>query len=167
MLLMQRLLIPSKMHMFGIIATTWTSEADELAGPSSFKYKYKYKFSIVAHFYLCSLLDRCTVLEVLAVRRRMCVCCGSRWGPCVLFINIWDSLTAPCLVYNTAMYTAYGRCSQYGQCMFIHWPVRGLYGPCQSTHHITNSSHEMSWLYDEWAIWRLDCVTSWLCDGLT
>ena len=36
---------------------------------------------------------------------------------CVLFINILDSLTAPCLVYNTAMYTVYGRCGQYGQCM--------------------------------------------------
>ena len=47
----------------------------------------------------------------------MCVCCGSRWGRCVLFINIWDSLTAPCLVYNTAMYTVYGRCGQYGRCM--------------------------------------------------
>jgi len=35
----------------------------------------------------------------------------------VLFINIWDSLTAPCLVYNTAMYTVYGRCGQYGRCM--------------------------------------------------
>jgi len=50
----------------------------------------------------------------------------------MLFINIWDGLTAPCLVYNTATYTVYGRCDQYGWCMFIHWPVRlvhGLYGP--------------------------------------
>jgi len=53
----------------------------------------------------------------------------------VLFINILDSLTAPCLVYNTDMYTVYNRCGQYGRCMFIHWPVqpvwpaRGLYGP--------------------------------------
>jgi len=47
----------------------------------------------------------------------MCVCCGSRWGRCVLFINIWDSLTAPCLVYNMAMYRVYGRCGQYGRCM--------------------------------------------------
>jgi len=52
---------------------------------------------IVAHFNLCSLLDRYTVLEVWAVRRPMRVCCGSRWGRCVLFINIWDSLTAPLL----------------------------------------------------------------------
>ena len=57
----------------------------------------------------------------------------------VLFINIWDSLTAPCLVYNTAMYTVGGQCGQYGRCMFIHWsvrpvrPVRGLYGPEYST----------------------------------
>jgi len=33
------------------------------------------------------------------------------------FINILDSLTAPSLVYNTAMYTVYGLCSQYGRCM--------------------------------------------------
>jgi len=31
--------------------------------------------------------------------------------------SILDSLTAPCFVYNTAMYTAYGRCGQYGRCM--------------------------------------------------
>jgi len=47
----------------------------------------------------------------------MPVCCGSRWGRCLLLINIWDSLTAPCLVYNTAMYTVYSRCGQYGRCM--------------------------------------------------
>jgi len=52
----------------------------------------------------------------------------------VLFTNILDSLTAPCLVYNTAMYryTVYGRCGQYDRCMFIRWPVwpvRALYGP--------------------------------------
>jgi len=41
MLLMQRLLIPSRMHMIGIIGTTWTAEADKLAGPSSYKYKYE------------------------------------------------------------------------------------------------------------------------------
>jgi len=29
----------------------------------------------------------------------------------MLFINILDSLTAPCLVYNTAVYTVFGRCS--------------------------------------------------------
>jgi len=39
----------------------------------------------------------------------MHVCCGSRWGQCVLFINTLGSLTAPCLMYNTAMYTD-GRC---------------------------------------------------------
>jgi len=45
------------------------------------------------------------------------------------FATIWTEnniyhLTAPCLVYNMAMYTVYGWCSQYGRCMFIHWPVR-------------------------------------------
>jgi len=65
---------------------------------------------LVVHFHLCSLLDRCTALEVWAVWRPMRVCCGSQWGRCVLFTNILDSLTAPCLVYNTAMYTVYGRC---------------------------------------------------------
>ena len=36
----------------------------------------------------------------------------------VLFINILDSLTVLCLVYNTAMlYTVYGRCGQHGRCM--------------------------------------------------
>ena len=49
----------------------------------------------VAHFHLCSLLDRYTVLEVWAVRRPMRVCFGSRWGRCVLFINIWDSAVRP------------------------------------------------------------------------
>jgi len=84
---------------------------------------------IVAHFHLYSLRDRYTILEVWAVRRPMRVCCGSRRGRCVLFINILGSLTAPCLVYNTAMYTVCGRCVQSDRCMFIHWPVwpvRGL-----------------------------------------
>jgi len=61
---------------------------------------------------------------------------GSRRGRCGLFTDILDSLTAPCLVYNTAMSTVglYGRCGQYGRCMFIRWPVRpvrGLYEPTQ------------------------------------
>jgi len=47
----------------------------------------------------------------------MRVSCGSRRGRCVLFTSILDSLTVPCLVYNTAMYTVYGRCGQYGRCM--------------------------------------------------
>jgi len=46
----------------------------------------------------------------------MRVCCGSRWGRCMLFINIWDSLTSHCLVYNTAMYTVYGQCGHCGRC---------------------------------------------------
>jgi len=57
---------------------------------------------ITAH-HLCSLLgmlSRYTVLEVWAVRRPMCVRDSRRWGRCVLFINILDSLTAPCLVYK-------------------------------------------------------------------
>jgi len=94
---------------------------------------------IVAHFHLCSLLDRYSVLEVWSVRRLMHVCCGSRWGQCVLLINIWDSLTAPCLVHNTALCTVYGQCGQYGRCMFIHWPVwpvRGLEGPVWNTARI-------------------------------
>jgi len=73
---------------------------------------------IVAIFHLHSLVGRYTILELRAVRRPMRVCCGRRWGWCVLFINILDSLTAPCLVYNTAMYTVYGRCGQHGWCMF-------------------------------------------------
>jgi len=36
---------------------------------------------IVAHFYLCSLLDRYAVFP-----RPMRVCCGSRWRRCMLFI---------------------------------------------------------------------------------
>ena len=72
------------------------------------------------HFHLCSLVGRYTVLEVWAVRRTVRVCCGSRWGRCVLFINILDSLTAPCLVYNTAMYTVYGRCI----CSYTGWCSR-------------------------------------------
>ena len=42
---------------------------------------------------------------------------GSRLGQRLLFINILDSLTVLCLVYNTAMYTVYGRCGQHGRCM--------------------------------------------------
>ena len=45
----------------------------------------------VAHFHLCSLLDRYTVLDVWAVRRPTRVCYGSRWGRCVLFINMLDN----------------------------------------------------------------------------
>jgi len=45
-------------------------------------------------------------------------------------------LTVPCLVYNTAMYTVYGRCGQYGRCM-VHtlagaagaWFIRTPYYP--------------------------------------
>ena len=58
-------------------------------------------------FHLCSqlgMLSRYTVLEVRAVRQPMRVCCGSRWGRRVLFINILDNLTVLCLAYNTAMY---------------------------------------------------------------
>jgi len=68
-------------------------------------------------FHLCSLLGMVSRYTVLEVRRPMRVCCGSRWGWCMLFPDILDSLTAPCLVYNTAMYTVYGRCGQYGGCM--------------------------------------------------
>ena len=41
------------------------------------------------------------------------------WQPMgtVLFTNILDSLMAPCLVYNTAMYTVYGQCGHYNRCM--------------------------------------------------
>jgi len=75
---------------------------------------------IVAHFHLCSLLgmvSRYTLLEVWAVRLPMHVCCGSRWGQCMLFVNILDSLTAPWLLYNTAMYTVCSRYGQYGRCV--------------------------------------------------
>jgi len=72
---------------------------------------------VIAHLHLFSspgTLSHYTILEVSAVQRPTRVCCG-RW--CVLFINILDSLTAPCLVHNTTMYTVYGRCSEYGPCM--------------------------------------------------
>jgi len=52
----------------------------------------------------------------------MCVCCGSHWGRCMLFINMLDSLTAPCLMYNMVVYTA-GAASK-AVAWFIHWPVR-------------------------------------------
>jgi len=76
-----------------------------------------HRLDYCCRFHLCSLVGRYAVLEVYAVWWPMRVCCGSWWGWCVLFINIWDSLTAPCLVYNTAMYTVYGRCGQYGRCI--------------------------------------------------
>jgi len=62
----------------------------------------------------------------------MRVCCGSRRGRCVLFTNILDSLTVPCLVYNTAMYRDTAGAASMAGAWFIHWqvrPVRGLYGP--------------------------------------
>jgi len=40
---------------------------------------------------------------------------GDGDGAC-FSLTFW-SLTARCLVYNTAMYTVYGRYGQYGQCM--------------------------------------------------
>jgi len=89
---------------------------------------------IVAHFHLCSLLDRYTVLEVWAVQQPMHVCCGSWWVWCVLFINIWDSLMAPCLVYNTAsrrpciQYTA--GVASMASAWFIHWPVWTVWPVC-------------------------------------
>jgi len=58
---------------------------------------------IVAISHLCSLVGRYTVLDVWAIRQPIRVCCGSRWGRCVLFINILYSLTAPCLVSNMAV----------------------------------------------------------------
>ena len=77
---------------------------------------------IVAHFHLCSLLDRYIVLQLWAVRRPMRVCCGSRW--CVLFINIWDSLTSfawciirPCIQYTAGAAIMAGACSYTGRCV--------------------------------------------------
>ena len=56
----------------------------------------------------------------------------------MLFINIWDSLTAPCLVYNTDMYTVCGRCGQYGRCMFIQ--ATSQLRVTRSSRHTVNSS---------------------------
>ena len=56
-----------------------------------------HRLDYCCHFHLCSLVGRYTVLEVWAVRRPVRVSCGSRWGRCGLFINILDSLTAPCI----------------------------------------------------------------------
>jgi len=47
----------------------------------------------------------------------MRVCCGSRWGRCMLFTKILVSFMSPCLAYNTAMYTVSRHCGQYSQCM--------------------------------------------------
>ena len=49
-----------------------------------------------------------TVLEISAVRRPVRVCCGSRWGRCVLFFNILDSLQplAWCIIRPCIQYTA-------------------------------------------------------------
>jgi len=73
----------------------------------------------------------------------------------MLLINILDSLTAPCMVYDKSMYTVFGWCGQYGRHVFIHWPVRpvllvhGLYGPfphCRTayTHTQLNSTQRAS-----------------------
>jgi len=92
---------------------------------------------IVVYFHLCILLDHYTVLEVLAVRRPMHVCCGSQCGRCVLFINILDSLMAPYLVYNTtSVVMVAGICNSVGGGVLFdipprwrwRWPVQ--YAPC-------------------------------------
>jgi len=78
---------------------------------------------IVTHFHLCSLLgtlSRYTILEVSAIRRLVRVCCGSRWGWCVLFTNNLDSFTAHCLVYNTTIYTVYCHAASMAGAWFIH-----------------------------------------------
>jgi len=49
----------------------------------------------------------------------MHVCCGSRWGRCVLLINILDSVTAPCLLYNTTVYSTAGAAS-----MAVAWFIQ-------------------------------------------
>jgi len=117
---------------------------------------------IVADFHFCSLLDRYTVLEVWAVRRPVRVCCGSRWGWCMLFINFWDSLTAPCLVYNMAMYTVYGPCGQYSRCVFIHWPVRGLYGPrIDFVYCLHSPSISDVWF---WQLYHIFVANIWITD---
>jgi len=52
----------------------------------------------------------------------------------VVFINVLDSLMAPCLVYNMVIYIQYTAGSaSMASAWFIHWPVRpvcGLYGHC-------------------------------------
>jgi len=54
---------PLTVHKLFTSATTlkmWTSEADELAGPSTYKYKYKYKYFL--HSTMPSVTSRtCTV----------------------------------------------------------------------------------------------------------
>jgi len=46
----------------------------------------------------------------------------------VVFHDIFDSFTGPCLVYNTATYTLYGRCGfgQYGRCIAYTNPLLSL-----------------------------------------
>jgi len=89
-----------------------------------------HRLDYCCHFHLCSLVGRFTVLEISAVRRPVRVCCGSRWERCVLFFNILYSLTAPCLVYNTAMYTVNGRCGQYGRYICSYTGRCGWCGRC-------------------------------------
>jgi len=45
---MQRLSVVSRMRMIGTTETTWTSEADELASPSCYKYKYVWDVHLLA-----------------------------------------------------------------------------------------------------------------------
>jgi len=47
--------------MIGIIGTTWTSEVDELAGPSSYKYKYKYLWSHCDRHFVGQHVELCVV----------------------------------------------------------------------------------------------------------
>ena len=78
----------------------------------------------VAYFHLCSLLlSRYTVLDVTV--DVFAVAADGDGGMCVLFINVLDSLTTPCLAYTAGAATMAGT-------WFIHLPVQlmcRLYGP--------------------------------------
>jgi len=100
------------------------------------------------HFHLCSLVGRYTVLEVWAVQRPVRVSCGSRWGRCGLFINILDSLTAPC-IRPRIQYTAVAA-SMAGA--YVHtlagaagaWFIRTLRNKCSAATEWLERQHMLS-----------------------
>jgi len=130
----------------------------------------------VAHFHLYGLLgtpSRCTMLEVWAVRWPMRVFAVAADGDGAL--KVW-SLTAPCLVYNAAMYTVYVRCGQYGRCM-VHtvagvasaWFIRTQQAHDSKFIFTLTQTHtkHFSWFnfYSIWWPWKGPVYERWLMNG--
>jgi len=92
-------------------STKWMNNAPAIPALIYSMHRMLVVWIIVAHFHLCSLLGTLsgyTMLEVWAVAQPMRVCCGSRWGRCMLFINILESWwpVTWCIIWPRIQYTA-------------------------------------------------------------